>query len=70
MVTVIYSHNCCACHALMDWLQLEGIKYESVYYKDPRAKELGFTCLPTSYVDGVKVEGFARKKILDILGKS
>lgn len=54
----------------MDWLQLEGIKYESVYYKDPRAKELGFTCLPTSYVDSVKVEGFARKKILDILGKS
>ena len=75
--TQIYTTpDCVFCHALMDWLEDEGIDFEEHDISNPveRAKAekaLGGTIqsVPVTLIDGERIDGFKRPAIKRALKK-
>lgn len=56
MIKVYTTETCPYCHALMDWLEQQGIEYEEV-----NASALpDITAVPVTEIDGQRIIGFNR----------
>ncbi len=67
MIKVFTTSTCIYCHALMDWLDNQNIKYEEVdAIRAPEALELGISSVPVTLItdaDGkeiARITGFDR----------
>lgn len=59
MIKVYTTPTCIYCHALMEWLDKEGIEYEEV-----DAREMpGITAVPVTEINGERIIGFDRPAI-------
>lgn len=69
-ITVYCSERCYPCHALCEWLDSMGVKYNKRVYKrgtvDPDWP-LEITSFPTFELNGNFVRGFDRNKIMKLL---
>ena len=59
MITIYTTPTCAYCHALMDWLDQKGIKYQE---KDAR-NDQSITTVPVTEIDGQRIIGFDRPAI-------
>ncbi|MBR2725227.1 glutaredoxin family protein [Candidatus Saccharibacteria bacterium] len=59
MIKVYTTTTCPYCHALMDWLDEQGIEYEEL----DATKEKGITSVPVTVIGDQKIEGFDRPAI-------
>ena len=76
---IIYSTPTCVyCHALMDWLDSEGIEYEEKDATNPVAehelsqklgRKIEIETVPTTVVGGEVIVGFNRPAIKKVLAK-
>ena len=65
MIKVYTTTTCPYCHALMDWLDSQGVKYEEV-----NAEGMDdITVVPVTEINGERIEGFDRPAIKKALGK-
>ena len=59
MIKVYTTPTCMYCHALMDWLEQEGIKYQEVdASNDPE-----ITAVPVTVIGDQRIVGFDRPAI-------
>lgn len=71
MIRIYSSPKCSPCHALMEWLDSEGIEYEEVQDREQSMKN-GVSHYPTVEMDGVRFHGNATecrvqiRKILEV----
>ena len=57
---IVYTTPTCAyCHALMDWLDNQGIEYE----ERDATKENWISAVPVTDINGAHIEGFDRPAI-------
>lgn len=66
MIKVYTTPTCVYCHALMDWLEKQGIPYEEI---DASQME-GITAVPVTEVNGERIVGFDRPAIKKALAKA
>lgn len=69
MIKVYTTPTCIYCHALMEWLDEQNIKYEEI----DASGMPDITAVPVTDIDGEKIIGFDRpaiKKALANLAKS
>ena len=59
MIKVYTTPTCVYCHALMDWLDSKGIKYEEV----DATKHPDITAVPVPEINGQRIVGFDRPAI-------
>ena len=59
MIKVYTTPTCAYCHALMDWLDSKGIKYQEM----DATKEKDITSVPVTEINGQRIEGFDRPAI-------
>lgn len=59
MIKVYTTATCAYCHALMDWLDSQGIEYQEIDATgDPEIK-----VVPVTEIDGERIVGFDRPAI-------
>lgn len=63
MVKVYSTATCPYCHALMDWLDEEGIKYQEI----DASTVPGITAVPVTEINGQRIVGFDRVAIRSAL---
>lgn len=63
MVKVYSTTTCPYCHALMDWLDEEGIKYQEI----DASTVPGITAVPVTEINGQRIVGFDRVAIRSAL---
>ena len=75
-VTVYTTKTCTYCHALMDWMNHQGIEYEeknseNPMYEEEVSKVLGYKIdtVPTTVIGDDAIVGFDRRAILKALAK-
>ena len=77
-IIIFTTPTCHYCHALMNWLDKQDIKYEELDAEDPVAikkvgdsigKELEVTTMPTTIIGDEIFEGFDRSGITKALKK-
>lgn len=69
MIKVYTTQVCPYCHALMDWLDQQGVEYEEV----DAANMPGIQAVPVTEINGERIVGFDRpalKKALKALADS
>lgn len=59
MIKVYTTPTCVYCHALMDWLDRQGIKYEEINASDMP----DITSVPVTEIGDIRIEGFDRPAI-------
>lgn len=59
MIRVYTTPTCIYCHALMDWLDEMGVKYQEL----DATKEPDITSVPVTEINGKRIEGFDRPAI-------
>lgn len=64
-IKVYTSPTCVYCHALLDWLDERGIKYEEL-----DAAKAGFSSVPVTEIGDEIVLGFNRRKIKKLLSQN
>ena len=62
-VKVYTTPTCVYCHALLDWFDEMGIEYEEI----DASNDESIMLVPVTEIDGVRVEGFDRRKIKKLL---
>lgn len=65
MITIYTTPTCAYCHALMDWLDSQGIKYVE---KDA-TKEDNISAVPVTVIGEERIVGFDRPAIKRALAK-
>lgn len=65
MIKVYTTPTCVYCHALMDWLESEGIEFVEM----DATKEPDIQTVPVTDIDGVRIVGFDRPAIKRALRK-
>ncbi len=63
MIKVYTTPTCIYCHALMDWLEKQGIEYEEI---DASQME-GITAVPVTEIGDQRIIGFDRPAIIKAL---
>ncbi len=66
MIKVYTTTTCPYCHALMDWLEQQGIKYEEI----DASNIPDITAVPVTEINGQRIVGFDRVGIKDALRAS
>lgn len=64
MIKIYTTPTCAYCHALMDWLDSLGVKYQEL----DATKEEDITTVPVTDINGQKIVGFDRPAIKKALG--
>lgn len=59
MIKVFTSPTCVYCHALLEWLDEQGVKYEEV----DASSDPDITAVPVTEIDGKRIVGFDRRAI-------
>lgn len=59
MIKIYTTPTCAYCHALMDWLDDLGVKYQEI----DATKCPNITTVPVTEIDGKKIVGFDRPAI-------
>lgn len=59
MIKVYSTDTCPYCHALMDWLEQQGVEYEEI----DASKMPDITAVPVTEINGERIEGFDRPAI-------
>ena len=59
MIKVYTTPTCAYCHALMDWLDKQGIEYVEM----DATKEPDIVAVPVTEIDGERIVGFDRPAI-------
>lgn len=59
MIKVYTTPTCIYCHALMEWLDEQGIKYEEI----DASNMPGITAVPVTEINGEQIIGFDRPAI-------
>lgn len=59
MIKVFTTPTCAYCHALMDWLDEQGIEYKEM----DATQEEGITAVPVTVIGDKKIVGFDRPAI-------
>lgn len=59
MIKVYTTQTCPYCHALMDWLEEQGVKYEEV----DASNMSDITAVPVTEINGQRIVGFDRPAI-------
>lgn len=59
MIKVYTTPTCIYCHALMDWLEKQGIEYEEI----DASKMEGITAVPVTEIGDERIIGFDRPAI-------
>ena len=65
MIKVYTTTTCPWCHALMDWLDKQGVKYEEVNASEAE----GISAVPVTEIDGERIIGFDRPALKRALKK-
>ena len=65
MIKVYTTPTCAYCHALMDWLDEMGVKYEEM----DATKEPDISAVPVTEINGRRIVGFDRPAIKRALTK-
>lgn len=55
-IKVYTTDTCPYCHAVMDWLDEQGVKYEEVKV----TPDMGISTVPVTEINGEKIVGFDR----------
>ena len=63
MVKIYSTITCLYCHALMDWFDEEGIKYQEI----DASTVPGITAVPVTEINGQRIVGFDRVAIRSAL---
>lgn len=66
MIKVYTTTTCPYCHALMDWLEQEGIEYKEI----DASGMPDITSVPVTEINGQRIVGFDRVAIKDALANS
>lgn len=66
MIEIYTTPTCAYCHALMDWLDSEGVEYVE---KDA-TKEPDIATVPVTVINGERIVGFDRPAIKRALANS
>lgn len=65
MIKVYTTPTCIYCHALMEWLEEQGIEYQEI---DASNLE-GINAVPVTEINGEKIIGFDRPAIKEALAR-
>ncbi|MBR2709985.1 glutaredoxin family protein [Candidatus Saccharibacteria bacterium] len=65
MIKVYTTETCAYCHALMDWLDEQGIEYTEM----DATKEPDISSVPVTEINGERIIGFDRPAIKKALKK-
>ena len=65
MIKVYTTTTCPYCHALMDWLDRQGVEYEEVNAENMK----DINIVPVTEINGERIEGFDRPAIKKALKK-
>lgn len=65
MIKVYTTSVCPWCHALMDWLDQQGIKYEEV----DASTASGISAVPVTEINGERIVGFDRPALKEAIAK-
>lgn len=65
MIKVYTTKTCVYCHALMDWLEQQGIKYQEI----DATTIPGISAVPVTEINGERIIGFDRPAIKHALAK-
>ncbi len=65
MIKVYTTETCAYCHALMDWLDEQGIEYTEM----DATKEPDISSVPVTEINGERIIGFDRPAIKKALNK-
>ena len=65
MIKIYTTPTCAYCHALMDWLDSEGVEYEEV----DASTIPGIQVVPVTEINGERIIGFDRPAIKRALAK-
>ena len=66
MIKVYTTKTCIYCHALMDWLEQQGIKYQEI----DATTMPGITAVPVTEITGERIIGFDRAAIKRALAEA
>lgn len=66
MIKVYTTTTCHWCHALMDWLDQQGVKYEEV----DATSMPDITAVPVTEINGERIVGFDRPALKEALAKA
>ncbi len=66
MIKVYTTKTCIYCHALMDWLEQQGIKYQEI----DATTMPGITAVPVTEINGEHIIGFDRAAIKRALAEA
>ena len=61
MIRVYSTQTCPYCHALMDWLDGQGVEYEEIDITNTRVP--GIEAVPVTEINGERILGFDRPTI-------
>lgn len=56
MIKVYTTETCIYCHALMDWLDKQGVEYEEIQV----TPDMNITAVPVTEINGERIVGFDR----------
>ena len=66
MIKIYTTPTCIYCHALMDWLDQQGVEYEEIDASgDPE-----ITAVPVTEINGERIVGFDRPAIKQALANA
>ncbi len=66
MIKVYTTPTCIYCHALMEWLEQQGIKYQEI----DASTMPDITAVPVTEINGERIVGFDRPAIKKALDKT
>lgn len=66
MIKIYTTPTCVYCHALMNWLDEQGIEYQEL----DATKEKDIQVVPVTVINGEKIVGFDRPAIKRALAKT
>lgn len=66
MIKVYTTKTCVYCHALMDWLEQQGIEYQEI----DATTMSDITAVPVTEINGERIVGFDRPAIKRALAKA
>lgn len=66
MIKVYTTQTCPYCHALMDWLDQQGVKYEEV----DASNMPGIQAVPVTEINGERIVGFDRPALKKALSEA
>lgn len=66
MIKVYTTKTCVYCHALMDWLEQQGIEYQEI----DATTMPGITAVPVTEINGERIIGFDRPAIKRALAEA